>query len=154
MDVRIVDFPETRVALITHRGSPATEHDTVCKLVEWKLEHGLRDAARYRSYGLHYPDPRTVSSDEYRVDFCLSIDRPVEPNSYGIAESTIPTQRCALARDVGSRANNRAARYLYEEWLPVSGEQAAGLPVIFHYVNVGPSVRAEEAITDVYLPLG
>jgi len=26
-------------------------------------------------------------------------------------------------------------------------------PWIFHYVNVGPSVREGEAITDVYMPL-
>ena len=26
-------------------------------------------------------------------------------------------------------------------------------PMIFHYVNVGPNVKPEEMITDVYLPL-
>ena len=153
MTVRIVTFPETRVATITHRGSPASEHDTVRKLVAWKLEQGFRDAARYRSYGLHYADPCAAAAGDYRVDFCLSIDSPVTRNPYGISESTIPSQRCALARDIGSRADNRAARYLYEEWLPASGERAADSPVIFHYVNVGPNVRDSEAITDVYLPL-
>ena len=34
-----------------------------------------------------------------------------------------------------------------------SGEAASGDPSIFHYVNVGPGVRDEDAITDVYLPL-
>ena len=29
---------------------------------------------------------------------------------------------CARARDGGSRSNNRAAVYLYEKWLPQSGE--------------------------------
>jgi len=153
MRVRIVTFPETRVATITHRGPAATEHDTVSRLVAWKLEHGLRDAARYRSYGLHYANGHSASLDESRVDFCLSIDRPVEPDSLGIVESTIPAQRCALARDIGSRANNRAVRYLHDVWLPESGEHAADRPVIYHCVNVGPGVSDEEAITDVYLPL-
>jgi AraC family transcriptional regulator len=60
---------------------------------------------------------------------------------------------CALARDVGSRSGSQAARCLYEEWLPGSLEEIADFPIIFHYVNVGPDVAENEAITDVYLPL-
>ncbi len=65
----------------------------------------------------------------------------------------IPHCRCARARDIGSRSNNRAAAYLYEEWLPQSGESLGDFPMIFHYVNVGPDVKEEETITDVYMPL-
>jgi len=32
MDVQIVQFPETKVAAIEHRGSQAREHDTVTSL--------------------------------------------------------------------------------------------------------------------------
>jgi hypothetical protein len=38
-------------------------------------------------------------------------------------------------------------------WLPQSDEKPADFPIFFHYVNVGPNVREEEMITDVYLPL-
>jgi len=153
MRVQIVTFPETRVAAITHIGPPSREHDTVRTLVRWKLENRLLDPARYRSYGLHYTDPRTVDPGEHRVEFCLSIDAEVAANDYGIYAKTLASARCALARDVGSRSNNRAARYLVEQWLPSSGETMAAAPVIFHYVNVGPDVKESEAITDVYLPL-
>ena len=57
MEVHIVTFPETRVAAITYKGPPQHEHDTVCKLIAWKLEHSLLDQSKYRSYGLHYTDP-------------------------------------------------------------------------------------------------
>ena len=106
-----------------------------------------------RSYGLHYADPNGPDASKYRVEFCLSIDGPIAPNPHGIFEMTIPGLRCALARDVGSRTNNQAARYLYEQWLPASGEQLSGHPLIFHYVNTGPNVQAHEAITDVYMPI-
>jgi hypothetical protein len=43
MDVQIVEFPETKVAAIEHFGSPALEHDTVRKLVAWKIENRLLD---------------------------------------------------------------------------------------------------------------
>lgn len=153
MRVNIVTFPETKVAGISHVGAPSQEHETVRKLIAWKLEHRLLDQERYRSYGLHYADPRAASPSAYRVDFCLSYDDAVEPNPYGIVGMTIPALRCAVARDVGSRLNNRAAQYLYDEWLPHSGEQIAAHPLVFHYVNVGPTVKEHEAITDVYLPL-
>lgn len=153
MQVSIVAFPETKVAVISHIGPPSQEHETARKLIAWKLEHRLLDQSIYRSYGLHYTDPRTTNPAEYRVDFCLSYDGLIEPNAYGIVETVIPVMRCALARDVGSRQNNQAAHYLYDEWLPRSGEELADRPLVFHYVNVGPTVKESEAITDVYLPL-
>ncbi len=154
MHVEIVTFAETKVAAIEHCGSPAREHETVRKLVAWKLENGLLDASKHRHYGIHYTDPRTVPASEHRVDFCLSVDEHIGPNNpYAIVNKVIPACRCARARDVGSRSNNRAAAYLYEAWLPRSGESVGDAPIFFHYVNVGPNVRDEEMITDVYLPL-
>ncbi len=154
MKVDIVDFPETRVAAIEHLGPPALEHETARKLIAWKIENGLLDPARHRSYGVHYTDPRTTPASEHRVDFCLSIDGAVAPNAYGVVGKSIPASRCARARDVGSRFDNQAALYLFREWLPRSGETLGAFPIFFHYVNVGPGVREEEMITDVYLPLG
>jgi len=58
-----------------------------------------------------------------------------------------------LAQHRGSRAHNLAAVYLYREWLPQSGESLGDFAIIFHYVNVGPEVKDDEMITDVYLPL-
>ena len=153
MTVEIVEFPTTRVAVIEHRGSPVFEHKTVQKLVAWKLEQRLLDQTRYRTYALHHADPRSVAPSEYRAEFCLSIDREIGENHYGIYEKTIPGCRCARTRDVGSRLNNQAALYLFEVWLPASGETWTGDPAIFHYVNVGPTVTDSEAVTDVYLPL-
>jgi AraC family transcriptional regulator len=152
MNVQIVTFPGTRVASLMHDGPASQEHATVRRLVAWKLANGLTDQARHRQYGLHYINP-DIPPGHSRVDMCLSIDRDVGANAEGIVERTIPALRCALARDVGSRLDNQAARYLALEWLPASGEQLADFPLIFHYVNVGPAVKAEDAITDVYMPL-
>ena len=153
MEVKILVFPETKVAAIEHHGSPALEYDTARKLIAWKIENRLLDQAKYRSYGVHYTDPRTTPASEHRVDFCLAIEGDVGPNPYGITTKVIPSRRCACARDVGSRLNNKAAAYLYEIWLPQSGELPGDFPIFFHYVNVGPNVSEEEMITDVYLPL-
>jgi len=153
MEVEIVKFEEIKVAIIEHKGSKNSEYDTVRKLIKWKLENKLIDANKYRNYGLHYTDPKTTEKDNNKVDFCLSVDFDIADNEYGIKSGSIPNLRCALARDVGSRSNNKAVVYLMEEWLPNSGEKLGNFPIIFHYVNVGPDVKPEEMITDVYLPL-
>jgi AraC family transcriptional regulator len=153
MNVEIVAFPRTKVAAVEHRGSPAREHDTARKLVAWKREQGLLDPSRHRSYGIHYTDPGSTPPGDHRVDFCLSIEDDVAPNSLGIVTRIIPANRCARARDTGSRGDNKAVVHLYREWLPRSGEMAGDFPVFFHYVNVGPDVPEHEMITDVYLPL-
>ncbi len=153
MDVEIVIFPETKVAAIEHLRSPALEHETVKKLITWKLENRLLDPSKYRSYGIHHTDPRNTPPSKHRVDFCLSFETDVGVNPYGIVNKVIPLLRCARARDIGSRSNNKAAVFLYEAWLPKSGEFSGNFPMFFHYVNVGPSVREENMITDVYLPL-
>jgi AraC family transcriptional regulator len=153
MDVRIVVFPETKVAAVEHFGAPDLEHQTAKRLIAWRLQHRLLDRARHRSYGVHYTDPQRTPPSEHHVDFCLSIDGEVGPNALGVVDKVIPASRCALARDVGSRYDNKAAVYLYENWLPRSGEAPGRFPMIFHYVNVGPDLREEDMITDVYLPL-
>lgn len=152
MDVQIVNFPETKVAVLEHSGSPALEQESVRKLIAWRLEHRL-PPDRHRNYGVHYNDPRTTPPAEYRVDFCISVEHDVSPNPQGVVNKFIPAGRCAVVRHFGSRENVSAAVYLYEVWLPNSGETLRNFPIFFHYVNVGPQIQEREMITDVYLPL-
>jgi AraC family transcriptional regulator len=152
MDVHIINFPETKVAALEHRGPPARIHESIQKLVAWRLENQL-PIDRHRSYGVHYNDPRTTPSSEYRSDLCLSVEHDILPNHYGLVNKVIPAGRCAMARHLGSRKLIAAAVYLYEVWLPASNERLRDFPIFFHYVNVGPQVHEDEMITDVYLPL-
>jgi len=152
MTVQIVDFPETKVAAIEHHGPPQMEHQTVRKLIEWRLANRL-PPERHRSYGVHYNDPRTTPPGDYRADFCISVEDDIAANPQGVVNKIIPGGRCALVRHLGSRENVSAAAYIYEVWLPSSGEALRDFPIFFHYVNVGPNLKEAEMITDVYLPL-
>jgi AraC family transcriptional regulator len=152
MVVRVVEFPETRVAVAEHRGPAELEYETSKKLIQWRIQNQL-SPANHRTYGVHYTDPGSVAPADHRVDFCVTYDQPVLPNVQGIINKIIPANRCAVARHLGSRRQNAAATYLYREWLPASGERPGSFPVFFHYVNVGPSIQEPEMITDVYLPL-
>jgi AraC family transcriptional regulator len=153
MEVRIVNFPETKVAVLEHHGPPEFENDTARRLIEWRRLSQVPVSDRHRSYGVHYTDPRTVPPADHRVDFCVSIDQDVQPNPQGVVTKVIPGGRCAVATHLGSRAHNHAAVYLFEEWFPQSGEVLRDFPIFFHYVNVGPNVQDHDMVTDVYLPL-
>ena len=151
--MEIVNFPETKIAVIEHRGSPALEYESAKNLIAWRIENKLPPSDIYRNYGIHYNDPRKVAPAEYRADLCISVIQEVKANSFGVINKVIPALRCAKARHLGSRENVAAAQYLYEKWLPSSGERLAEFPIFFHYVNVGPQVQESEMITDVYLPI-
>jgi len=153
MDVKIVNFPQTRVAALEHHGHPALEHESIKKLIAWRLENNIKPSPAHRNYGVHFNNPHTVNPIDYRVDLCISVDEPIATNSYGVINKVIPALRCAHLRHYGARENITAAQYLCEEWLATSGEQLGDFPLIFHYVNVGPQVPEAEMITDVYLPL-
>lgn len=152
MQVDIIDFPETLVAALEHRGPEHLTYVTTRKFIEWRQANDLRPGTG-NTYGVHYTDPATTPPDDYRLDICLSVTAPVLPNPQGVVTKTIPAGRCARVRHVGSRHDVHPADWLYRKWLPQSGEQLRDYPIFFHYVNVGPEVQEHEMITDVYLPL-
>ena len=152
MDVEIVLFPMTQLAVIEHYGTPELKHESVNKLIKWRQENQLLDN-KYRNYGIHYTNPKTTPPKQHHVDLGIAIDEPIANNIYGVINKTIPQLRCAKARDIGSRYHNQAIIYLLKQWLPHSGEKLGDFPPIFHYVNVGPTIKLEQMITDVYLPL-
>jgi AraC family transcriptional regulator len=152
VEVKIVEFAETPVAAIDHRGPPELEYESSGRLIQWRMRNGISPESA-RTFGVHYTNPLTVAPGQHRVDFCVSFSGKVVSNEEGVVAKIIPRLRCAVARHFGSRQFNSAAAYLGEVWLPQSGETLGAFPIFFHYVNVGPAVKEQEMITDVYLPL-
>lgn len=153
MKVDVVQFPLTQVAVIEHFGSSETESQSVLKLINWRKEKGFLDQQKNKSFGIHYTNPKLVLPEFHHVDFCVSVNEKIATNAHGVINKTIPSLRCARARDIGSRYDNQAIVYLIESWLPQVKEVLGDFPPIFHYVNIGVDLREEEMITDVYLPL-
>ncbi len=57
MNVKIVNFPTTKVAVIEHLGPPAQEHSSVQKLIAWRIENKLPIDDKHRNYGVHFNNP-------------------------------------------------------------------------------------------------
>lgn len=152
-DVIVRDMPATPVAVMEHRGDPERVFETIQRFIAWRRSVGLgRDISA--TYTVFHSDPRTTPPEEFRLDLCAATDRPVDSNPHGVEAGLIPDGRYAVLRVIGGSENLEApALYLYRDWLPASGEEAADFPLFCERVRFYPDVAEHETVTDLYLPL-
>lgn len=151
-DVRIIDFPETQVAVFEHHGDPARIHHSVRRFIEWRREVGLKPP-QSMTFNIFWADPAAVGLDNYHMDLCAGTDRPVPPNDLKIVAKTIPAGRCAVLRHIGPDPLDVPIRFLYRSWLPSSGETPREYPLFAQRVAFPPHVQEHEAIVDIHLPI-
>lgn len=151
--VEIVAFPETKIGVLEHRGDPRRIGDTIRSFIAWRRANHLHPSTS-ATFNLLYGDPDTTPPDEFRLDLCAAVKGDVAPNTFGVVARTIPGGRCARLRHVGSDDGFAATfEWLYEEWLPASGQEPRDFPLFLQRVKFFPDVPEHEAVTDVYLPL-
>jgi len=154
MDVKIVDFDETLIAVLEHQGPTELLNESVMQFIGWRKSSGHSPITSSRTFGMVYSDPETTPPEAFRFDICGEIDTPVPANPQGVITKQIPAGRCATVRHYGSTDRiGESAWYLYRDWLPHSGEELRDFPLFFHYVKKMPETPEHEQITDVYLPL-
>ena len=154
MEIKIVDFKETRVAVLEHRDAPNRVYESASKFIEWRKQSKLSPVKTSGTYGIAYDDPKTTDAENFRFDICGSIKSEIPDNPQGIKAGVIPGGRCAVIRHHGSHDNiDSSVHYLYGEWLPQSGEELRDFPCFFHYLNLVYEVPEHELLTDIYLPL-
>jgi AraC family transcriptional regulator len=151
-DVRIIDFPQTRVALLEHRGDPALLGDSVRRFIAWRRRHHLPPALA-ATYNLWYDDPERTAAKHFRLGLCVATEQEIAPDGSGIVPFRIPGGRCALRRLTGPQDTlKRSAAWLYGQWLPQSGMEPRDFPLILQRLRFFPEVPEHEAISDL-LPL-
>ncbi|WP_413699977.1 AraC family transcriptional regulator [Psychromonas sp. KJ10-10] len=154
MDVKIIDFKEQKVATLAHYGDPKLHYQTSMKFIAWRKETKLSPIKTSNTYGIPYSDPNVVKAEDFHFDLCGAIKADIPENEYGVVNQFIPAGRCAVVRDIGNRDDlAKGVYYLYQQWLPTSGEHCRDFPVFFHYVNFVHDVPEHEVITDIYLPI-
>lgn len=154
MDVKIIQFPATRIAVLPHRGSPERVNATAERFIAWRKTSGLSPVATSDTWGIAWDDPQTTPGDAFRFDIGGTVERPVSENDFGVVNGEIPAGRCAVARHYGSLDTlAQSIWFLYRDWLPGSGEALRDFPVYFRYLNFVHEVGEHELQTDIYLPL-
>ena len=152
-DVTIREISPTPVAIMEHRGDPATIGATIQRFIAWRKQTGLSPKTS-PTFNVFHSDPRTSPPAEYRLDLCVGTDRPIAATSERIKAGTIPGGRCAVLRVVGNTDNlEPAALYLNRDWLPVSGEDARDFPLYCQRHTFFPDGPEHEAIAELFLPL-
>lgn len=154
-DVTIVDLPVIPVAVMEHRGDPASLGETIRRFIAWRRRTGVRAPAS-RTFTIFHADPDVTPPADYRIGLCAGTDRPLGAGDAdeGVRPGVIPAGRSARLRVLGSSDDLRpAALFLYREWLPASGEEPRDFPLYAERVRFFPDVPEHEAITDLFLPL-
>ena len=154
MQVRIVEFPEVRVATLEHCGPAGLVNESVCKFIEWRMQSGQSPVASSRTFGIPYGNPDTTPPQEFRFAICGEIHEAVASNEFGVHEIVIPGGRCVVVRHAGSPDHIGETIYpIYRDWLPASGEELRDQPLFFHYLSAYPETPQDQWQTDVYVPL-
>ena len=150
----IVDFEETLVAVLEHRGPADRLMASVAEFIAWRKSCDDSPEATSRTFGVPWGDPEAMEPEEFRFDICGAVTRPVRPNDHGVVTKAIPGGRCAVVRHHGSTdAISETVYALYRDWLPESGESPRDFPCFFHYIERMPRVSEHQQVTDVYLPI-
>jgi AraC family transcriptional regulator len=154
MQIRIVEFTETRVAALEHLGAPGLLGDSVERFRTWRMQSGQSPVAQSRTFGIPYNNPDTTPAEAFRFAICGETAEAVRPNAFGVHERVIPAGRCAVVRHAGSPDYIGETLYpLYRDWLPSSNEELRDHPLFFHYLSVYPETPLEQWQTDIYVPL-
>ncbi|MGO4567701.1 GyrI-like domain-containing protein [Rhizobium sp. 2YAF20] len=153
-DVTIRDVAPTGVAIIEHRGDPATIGDTIQRFIAWRKANGLSSPKTSPIFNVFRSERRPASPADYRMDLCAGIDFSLGPDDEGVAAGFIPGGRCAVLRVVGNTDNlEPGALYLYRDWLPASGEEPRDFPLYCQRLAFFPEVPEHETVAELFLPL-
>lgn len=154
MDVKIVEFDKTKVAVLEHLGNPLNVEKSVEKFRDWRKTTGLSPIVSSRSFGIIYSDPDVSNPETFRFDICGEIEVDLPDNEWGVISKEISGGRCAVLRHIGSLNHiGEKVRYLYADWLAESGQELRDEPCFFHYTNIETQGNEAELKTDIYLPI-
>jgi len=153
LQVELVNFPQTQVAVMEHRAGPDTVSRTIQKFIQWQKENRL-PPIKSQTFNLLYDDPNMVTEQDYRLDICCAIQAPIAENHYGVIEKSIPAGKCARVRHKGSDDGLGVLIHaLYAKCLSEPEYELRHFPLFLHRVSYFPDVSEGDMLTDIYLPL-
>jgi AraC family transcriptional regulator len=159
ISVEIVRFPEVQIAYMEHQGPLSELGLTISKMIAFRKANGFSPSKGHRTYALFYPPNQSILGQkpgqppEQRVELAFSVDSAVNDKSAGVKPGLFRAGRYARAQYQGPRENIPMIEWLIETWLPNSGEEPTGGPVILQFLDADPNTAPEALLTDIYLPL-
>ena len=151
-DVTIQDIPALHLAALPHHGPYNEIGGTFGRLQAWAGARGLLGPGS-RVLGLYHDDPRSVPAKDLRSDAAVTVP-PGTAVEAGMRLLDLPAGRAAVLVFRGPYAElERAYDWLYQDWLPASGEEPADAPVREEYLNDCRALPPAEWLTAIMVPL-
>ena len=151
-DVEAVVVPRLRVAAIEQHGDYQLTSRAFERLVSLAATTGLLSPAT-RTLGIFVDDPVSVPQAELRSAACITVPPDWTPSG-DLIERHIEGGRYARIVHTGPYTELRVAYdWLYQTWLPTSGEEPRDHPCVEEYLNDPRQVAAKDLQTAVMMPL-
>ncbi|WP_295750044.1 GyrI-like domain-containing protein [Undibacterium sp.] len=112
--------------------------------------------ANTRWFGVYLDDPVSVAESELRSLACISPPAKLAPESLQapLRSAEIKGGKYAVLHYKGPYSDMAAVyQWLYGNWLPASGQEAADAPAFEEYLNNPRDTAPTELLTNIYLPL-
>jgi AraC family transcriptional regulator len=152
LDVRIEFMPATKVVTMRHLGSYETAGETFKQFYQWCSDRGLI-AADTRYLGICHDDPSDANPDKIRYDCAITVDRDVRPEGR-VQPGSVFGGEYAITTYRGPYDNlQQVYDFLFHQWLPASGREAADGPVIEMYLNDPDTTPPADLLTGLCVPL-
>lgn len=151
--VDTIHFPETRLAVLEHKGSPQSLGTSISKFIDWRKKHKL-PPHKSRTFNLLYNDPTETPEELFRFGLGCEVNFELPNQHSEVIAKSIPACLCAKVRHIGSDDTiGTAINYLYRTWLMENKYDLRDFPLFFERVSFFPDVSEHNAVTDIYLPI-
>jgi AraC family transcriptional regulator len=154
MEVRIEKLEPMTLAFIRHVGpyDDGGVERTWEKLRAWAGARGLLGPRTWK-VGISHDNPHVTPADKLRYDACVTVDPGFRPEGE-VGVQTLPGGEYAVVTHEGQfERMHETYAFLYGEWLPKSGREAADSPGFTVHHNSPRDTPPEALVTDIYLPL-
>src|SRR5581483_5769813 len=150
--VEIRKLPRLRLAMILHRGDYQQTSAAFERLMTVGATTGLL-GPETRAVGIFYDDPEFVPQEELRSAACITVTEDWTPSGE-FTDGSVEGGRYASVLHRGPYYElKRAYDWLYQCWLPTSGEEPRDLPCVEEYLNNARQVAAKDLETAVMMPI-
>jgi AraC family transcriptional regulator len=153
--VEISSIPMTPVICVAHSGAYIGIAQAFETLTGCASSRNLFDAGT-RWFGVYLDDPASVAESELRSLACITQPAKLAPESLQVPLSSAEIQggKYAILHYKGPYSDMAAVyQWLYGNWLPASGQEAADAPAFEEYLNNPRDTAPTELLTNIYLPL-
>ncbi len=153
-NVEIMNLEAIDLLGYKHQGDYMEIGSVFGKLFVYAASHQLLDE-NTRSIGVYYDDPQSVSKDKLRSMACITAKIDIVIAEHNTLENIqIPAGKYATVVFKGSYAElEKPYNWLFGEWLPNSGHEAADFPPFEEYLNDPKETPPNELLTRIHCPL-